>query len=65
MAQALIDLATALVGRHRGGLAYVNILDSMIFCAISGSSVADVSALGTFLIPQMVRKGYDRDLRPS
>jgi tripartite ATP-independent transporter DctM subunit len=61
VARAIIDLATVLVGRFRGGLAYVNIVDSMIFGGISGSAVADVSALGTFLIPQMVRKGYDRD----
>jgi C4-dicarboxylate transporter DctM subunit len=61
VARAIIDLATALVGRFRGGLAYVNIVDSMFFGGISGSAVADVSALGTFLIPQMVRKGYDRD----
>ena len=61
VARVLIDLATALVGRFRGGLAYVNVLDSMFFGGISGSAVADVSALGTFLIPQMVRKGYDLD----
>jgi tripartite ATP-independent transporter DctM subunit len=61
VARILIDLATALVGRFRGGLAYVNVVDSMFFGGISGSAVADVSALGTFLIPQMVRKGYDRD----
>jgi tripartite ATP-independent transporter DctM subunit len=61
VARAIIDLATVLVGRFRGGLAYVNIADSMFFGGISGSAVADVSALGTFLIPQMVRKGYDRD----
>jgi tripartite ATP-independent transporter DctM subunit len=61
VARVLIDLATALVGRFRGGLAYVNVVDSMFFGGISGSAVADVSALGTFLIPQMVRKGYDRD----
>jgi len=61
VARTLIDLATVLVGRFRGGLAYVNILDSMFFGGISGSAVADVSALGTFLIPQMVRKGYDKD----
>ena len=61
VARAIIDLATVLVGRFRGGLAYVNIVDSMIFGGISGSAVADVSALGTFLIPQMVRKGYDQD----
>ncbi|MCW5744836.1 MAG: TRAP transporter large permease [Alphaproteobacteria bacterium] len=61
VARVLIDLATAMVGRFRGGLAYVNIADSMFFGGISGSAVADVSALGTFLIPQMERKGYDRD----
>ena len=61
VARILIDLATALVGRFRGGLAYVNVLDSMFFGGISGSAVADVSALGTFLVPQMVRKGYDLD----
>ena len=61
VARVLIDLATALVGRFRGGLAYVNVLDSMFFGGISGSAVADVSALRTFLVPQMVRKGYDLD----
>ena len=61
VARAIIDLATVLVGRFRGGLAYVNIVDSLFFGGISGSAVADVSALGTFLIPQMVRKGYDKD----
>ena len=61
VARAIIDLATVLVGRFRGGLAYVNIVDSLFFGGISGSAVADVSALGTFLIPQMVRKGYDND----
>ncbi|UYN93372.1 MAG: TRAP transporter large permease [Enhydrobacter sp.] len=61
VARVLIDFATVLVGRFRGGLAYVNVLDSMFFGGISGSAVADVSALGTFLVPQMVRKGYDRD----
>lgn len=61
VARVIIDLATAVVGRFRGGLAYVNVVDSMFFGGISGSAVADVSALGTFLIPQMVRKGYDLD----
>jgi tripartite ATP-independent transporter DctM subunit len=61
VARVIIDLATAIVGRFRGGLAYVNVADSMFFGGISGSAVADVSALGTFLIPQMVRKGYDLD----
>jgi tripartite ATP-independent transporter DctM subunit len=61
VARIIIDLSTAIVGRFRGGLAYVNVLESMFFGGISGSAVADVSAMGTFLIPQMVRKGYDAD----
>ncbi|MGH8707744.1 MAG: TRAP transporter large permease [Burkholderiales bacterium] len=65
VARAIIDLATALVGRFRGGLAYVNVVDRRLFGGISGSAVADVSALGTFLIPQMERKGYDRDFATS
>ena len=58
VARAIIDLATVLVGRFRGGLAYVNILDSMIFGGISGSAVADTAALGSVLIPSMKRAGY-------
>jgi tripartite ATP-independent transporter DctM subunit len=61
VARVIIDLAAALVGRFRGGLAYVNVVDSMFFGGISGSAVADVAALGTFLVPQMVRKGYELD----
>jgi C4-dicarboxylate transporter, DctM subunit len=61
VARALIDLATIMVGRFRGGLAYVTIVGSMFFGGISGSAVADVSALGTITIPQMARKGYDKD----
>ena len=61
VARAIIDLAVAVVGGMRGGLAYVSILASMIFGGISGSAVADVAALGTVLVPQMERKGYDKD----
>jgi len=61
MAQRLIDLANVCVGFVRGGLAMVNIMASMFFGGISGSSVADTSSIGSILIPMMVRKGYDRD----
>ncbi|WP_454778750.1 TRAP transporter large permease [Georgenia muralis] len=54
----LIDFAYAAVGSIRGGLAAVNVLTNMIFGGISGSSVADASATGKILIPQMVRRGY-------
>ncbi|HOV39012.1 MAG TPA: TRAP transporter large permease [Spirochaetales bacterium] len=57
----IIKLANVLVGRIRGGLALVNVLDSMFFGGISGSAVADVSSLGTILIPMMKKQGYDTD----
>lgn len=61
LARRLIDLATAIVGRLPGGLAMVNTLTCMLFGAISGSAVAAVSSVGGTLIPEMNRKGYDRD----
>jgi tripartite ATP-independent transporter DctM subunit len=57
----LIDFANALVGRFTGGLAYVNVLTCMMFGAISGSAAAAVSSVGGFMVPEMNRKGYDRD----
>ena len=57
----LIHLANALIGFVRGGLAQVNILASMFFGGISGSSVADTSSIGSILIPMMKEKGYDAD----
>ena len=57
----IVDLANLAVGRFRGGLAYVNCLDSMFFGGISGSAVADVSSLGSVVIPMMVKQGYNRE----
>lgn len=57
----MVDFANAIVGRFRGGLAYVNCLDSMFFGGISGSAVADVSSLGSIVVPMMEKSGYDRD----
>ena len=54
----LIDFANVLVGRVPGGLAHTNILASMFFGGISGSAVADAAAMGTVLVPGMVRKGF-------
>lgn len=54
----LLDLADAVVGRLRGGLAQTNILSSLLFGGLSGSAVADVSSLGRVLIPAMQRRGY-------
>lgn len=56
----IVGFAQAMVGHFRGGLAQVNVVDSMLFAGISGSAVADVSALGSIIIPQMEKKGYAR-----
>ncbi len=61
MARRLVDFAGAIVGRFPGGLAYMNTLTCMLFGSISGSAAAAVSSVGGFMIPEMNRKGYDRD----
>lgn len=61
MGRRLVEVAGVLVGRIRGGLAMVNVMASMLFGGISGSSVADASSLGSLLVPMMVEKGYHRD----
>ncbi len=61
IADRLVELATALVGWVRGGLGVVNVFASMLFGGISGSAVADTSALGSILIPMMRDSGYDTD----
>ena len=60
MAARLINLARIFVGFIRGGLALVNIMASSLFGCISGSSVADTSAIGSVMIPQMVKAGFPR-----
>ena len=60
MAVRLINLARVFVGFIRGGLALVNVLAMTLLGAISGSSVADTSAIGSVMIPQMIRQGYPR-----
>lgn len=59
--ERLIKFADLLVGRIRGALAHANIIASMFFGGITGSAAADVSALGSMLIPAMVEDGYDPD----
>lgn len=61
ISERLVQLANAVIGHIRGGLGLVNVLSSMLFGGISGSAVADVSALGSTLIPMMKEKGYDPD----
>ena len=55
------SLPRPLVGHLKGGLAMVNIFSSMLFGGISGSAVADISALGSLLIPVMKERGYRPD----
>lgn len=57
----LVQCCYAIVGRIRGGIAHVNVLVSMIFAGISGSSSADTAGIGGILIPAMIKKGYAPD----
>lgn len=57
--ERLMKLCNIVVGRIRGGTAIVNVLVSMLFGGISGSSSADVSSIGAMIIPAMVEEGYD------
>jgi tripartite ATP-independent transporter DctM subunit len=59
VSQRIVNLANLFVGRLPGGLALVNVMDSMFFGGISGSAVADVSSLGSIVIPMMKKQGYD------
>lgn len=61
ISERLISFASALVGHRRGGLGQVNVLASLFFGGVSGSAIADVSAIGGTMIPQMVKRGFDRD----
>lgn len=56
----LVEFSQAFMGHMRGGLAHVNILSSILFAGLSGSAVADTSALGSTLIPAMEKNGYTR-----
>ncbi|MDR3258759.1 MAG: TRAP transporter large permease [Fusobacteriaceae bacterium] len=57
--ERLMRLCDIIVGRIRGGTAIVNVLVSMLFGGISGSSSADVSSIGAMIIPAMIDEGYD------
>jgi C4-dicarboxylate transporter DctM subunit len=61
IAQKLIDMAAALVGSFRGGLAHVNIAASMFFAGMTGSAVSDATAIGSILMPAMMKNGYRKD----
>ncbi len=61
IADKLINFAVAAIGHLRGGLGLVNVAASIMFGGISGSAVADVSALGSVLVPKMREQGYHSD----
>jgi len=65
IANRLINFAKSLVASLPGGLAYVNVLASMLFGAISGSSVAAASAIGSIMTDRMEKEGYPRSLSAS
>ncbi|NNK93369.1 MAG: TRAP transporter large permease subunit, partial [Desulfobacterales bacterium] len=54
----LVKLARALVGHLPGGLGHINVVVSMLFAGISGSSTADAAGIGSLLIPQMKKQGF-------
>ncbi len=56
----LVEFSQAVVGKIRGGLAMVNVLTSMFFAGITGSAVADASAIGSMMIPMMSKQGYPK-----
>lgn len=57
---ALVRFSQSMIGHVRGGLAQVNILTSLLFAGLSGSAVADASAVGKMLVPAMAESGYSR-----
>jgi C4-dicarboxylate transporter DctM subunit len=56
----LVDFAKTIVGQIRGGLAAVNVVTSMFFAGMSGTSMSDTAAVGGILIPPMIKRGYSR-----
>lgn len=58
--RSIVRFSESMIGHVRGGLAQVNILSSILFAGLSGSAVADTSALGKMLIPAMEQNGYSR-----
>nr|WP_319592848.1 TRAP transporter large permease [Salicibibacter halophilus] len=61
ISERLINLAIALIGHIRGGLAQANIVVSMFFGGISGAAQADTAGVGKVLIPSMIRENYSKD----
>ena len=56
----IVNLSDVLVGRIKGGLGHINVVASMLFAGVSGSSTADTARIGSILIPPMVRQKYSK-----
>lgn len=61
ISQKMVEFCLGLVGHIRGGMGYANVLVSMLFAGISGSSQADTAGIGKILIPAMVEEGYNQE----
>ncbi len=61
IARRLIEFSKAMIGMVPGGLAFVNVISCTLFGAISGSSIAATTAVGSFMIPEMKKEGYDKN----
>ena len=61
IAQRIVRFANSLVGHVRGGLGMSNVIGCTLFGGVAGSPVADVSAMGSVMIPLMKKEGYDAD----
>ena len=58
--RSIVDFSQSMIGHVRGGLAQVNVCSSLLFAGLSGSAVADASALGKIFVPAMTQAGYGR-----
>ncbi len=65
ISKRLVDFSESLVGHFKGGLAITSILSSMLFAGVSGSAAADTAAVGSVLIPEMKKKGYNKNFAAS
>ncbi len=65
ISKRLVDFSESLVGHFKGGLAITSILSSMLFAGVSGSAAADTAAVGSVLIPEMKKKGYNSNFAAS
>lgn len=61
IARRLVEFSKALIGMVPGGLAFVNVISCTLFGAISGSAIAATTAVGSFMIPEMKKEGYDKN----